>query len=100
MKKYLKIIILIFVSNMLFSIANAGSDGSLEIENKSDSGEISENGDDFIAAGEETGARLSFLREQHAKQYGRHQRRQYTLLIGHHSYSRIAQDGPPPSPTI
>jgi len=30
MKKYFKIIILIFVSNMLFSIANAGSDGSLE----------------------------------------------------------------------
>ena len=42
MKKYLKIIILIFVSNMLFSIVNAGSDGSLEIENKSSSEEIND----------------------------------------------------------
>ena len=42
MKKHLKIIILIFVSNMLFSIANAGSDGSLEIESKSGSGEIND----------------------------------------------------------
>ena len=42
MKKYLKIITLIFVSNMLFSIANAGSDGSLEIETKSSSGEIND----------------------------------------------------------
>ena len=42
MKKYLKIIIIMFVSNMLFSIANAGSDGSLEIENKSGSGEIND----------------------------------------------------------
>ena len=42
MKKYLNIIILIFVSNMLFSIANAGSDGSLDIETKSSSGEIND----------------------------------------------------------
>ena len=42
MKKYLKIITLIFVSNILISIANAGSDGSLEIENKSGSGEIND----------------------------------------------------------
>ena len=42
MKKYLKIITLIFVSNMLISIANAGSDGSLEIQTKSSSGEIND----------------------------------------------------------
>ena len=42
MKKHLKIIILIFISNMLFSLANAGSDGSLEIETKSSSGEIND----------------------------------------------------------
>ena len=42
MKKYLKIIILIFVSNVLFSAANAGSDGNLELENKSDFGEIND----------------------------------------------------------
>ena len=42
MKKYLKIITLIFVSNILISIANAGSDGSLEIETKSSSGEIND----------------------------------------------------------
>ena len=42
MKKHLKIIILIFVSNVLFSVANAGSDGNLELENKSDSGEIND----------------------------------------------------------
>ena len=42
MKKLIKIVIFIFVSNMLFSIANAGSDGSLEIESKSGSGEIND----------------------------------------------------------
>ena len=42
MKKYLKIITLIFVSNMLISIANAGSDGSLEIGTESSSGEIND----------------------------------------------------------
>ena len=42
MKKYLNFITIIFVSNMLISIANAGSDGSLEIKNKSSSGEIND----------------------------------------------------------
>ena len=42
MKKYLNIITIIFVSNMLFSIANAGSDGSHKIETKSSSGEIND----------------------------------------------------------
>ena len=42
MKKHLKIIMLILISNMLFSLANAGSDGSLEIESKSGSGEVND----------------------------------------------------------
>ena len=42
MKKYFKIITLIFVSNLLFSIATAGSDGSLEIGTKSSSGGIND----------------------------------------------------------
>ena len=42
MKKYFKIITFIFVSNILFSIANAGSDGSLEIGSKSGSSEIND----------------------------------------------------------
>ena len=34
MKKYFKILILIIFSNVFFSIANAGSDGTFEIEKK------------------------------------------------------------------
>ncbi len=40
MKDYLKILIIIFFSNTLFSIANAGSDGELNIKSNSESKEV------------------------------------------------------------
>ena len=42
MKKYFKIIVILLFSNILFSIANAGSDGTLELKSKSKSGEIND----------------------------------------------------------
>jgi len=42
MKKYFKIIVILLFSNILFSIANAGSDGTLELKSKSNSGEIND----------------------------------------------------------
>ena len=42
MKKYFKIIVILLFSNILFSTANAGSDGTLELKSKSNSGEIND----------------------------------------------------------
>ena len=40
MKNYLKILIIIFFSNILFSIAYAGSDGEMKLKTNPDSGEV------------------------------------------------------------
>ena len=42
MKNYLKILIIIFFSNILFSLANAGSDGEIKLKTNSDSGEVND----------------------------------------------------------
>ena len=42
MKKYFKVIVILLFSNILFSIANAGSDGTLELKSKSNSSEIND----------------------------------------------------------
>jgi len=42
MKKYFKIVVILLFSNILFSIANASSDGTLELKSKSNSGEIND----------------------------------------------------------
>ena len=42
MIKYFKIIVILLFSNILFSIANASSDGTLELKSKSNSGEIND----------------------------------------------------------
>ena len=42
MIKYFKIIVILLFSNILFSIANASSDGTLELKSKSKSGEIND----------------------------------------------------------
>ena len=42
MKKYFKIIVILLFSNILFSIANADSDGTLELKSKSNSSEIND----------------------------------------------------------
>ena len=42
MKKYFKILILILFSNVLFSIANAGSDGELQIGKKTNTNEVND----------------------------------------------------------
>ena len=42
MKNYFKILIIIVFSNILFSMANAGSDGNIELKSNSDTGEVSD----------------------------------------------------------
>ena len=42
MKKHFKILILVIFSNVFFSIANAGSDGTFEIEKKTNSNEVND----------------------------------------------------------
>ena len=42
MKKYFKILILVIFSNVFFSIANAGSDGTIGIEKKTNSNEVND----------------------------------------------------------
>ena len=42
MKKYFKVIVILLFSNILFSIANAGSDGTLELKSKSNFSEIND----------------------------------------------------------
>ena len=42
MKKYFKIVVILLFSNILLSIANASSDGKLELKSKSNSGEIND----------------------------------------------------------
>ena len=42
MKNYFKILIIILLSNVLFSIANAGSDGEIELKSSLDAGEVND----------------------------------------------------------
>ena len=42
MKNYFKILIIIIFSNILFSIANGGSDGNIELKSNLDTGEVSD----------------------------------------------------------
>ena len=42
MKNYFKILIIIVFSNILFSMANAGSDGNIELKSNSDSSEVND----------------------------------------------------------
>ncbi len=42
MNKYFRILILIFFSNILFSVANAGSDGNIELTKKKNSNEVND----------------------------------------------------------